>query len=175
MNVRAHDLTTEQKSHLVTGVGPWNTFEITERGIETVKLSDGPHGLRAQDADGDNFALTESAETTCFPPAVALGSSWDPSVVARVALAIAREARMLGVDIVLGPGVNIKRSPLCGRNFEYLSEGPLLSGVLGAAYVNSLQARGVGASVRLTPWKTRYMLMKNATIPNPVFHPVVPR
>ncbi|MGF6823864.1 beta-glucosidase [Microbacterium sp. ZKA21] len=148
MNVRAQDLTTEQKSHLVTGVGPWNTFAIAERGIETVKLSDGPHGLRAQGAGGDNFALTPSEESTCFPPAVALGSSWDSSVVARVARAIAREARMLGVDIVLGPGVNIKRSPLCGRNFEYLSEDPLLSGVLGAAYVNSLQAHGVGASVK---------------------------
>lgn len=148
MNVRARDLTTGQKSHLVTGVGPWNTFAIPEHGIEAVKLSDGPHGLRAQGPGGDNFALTESEEATCFPPAVAIGSSWDPSVASRVGEAIGREARLQEVDIVLGPGVNIKRSPLCGRNFEYLSEDPLLSGVLGAAYVNSLQAQGVGASVK---------------------------
>lgn len=148
MNIRASDLSLEQKSHMVTGVGPWNTYAIPELGIEPMKLSDGPHGLRSQDAGGDNFALTESEESTCFPPAVAIGSSWDPSVAERVASAIGREARMLGVDIVLGPGVNIKRSPLCGRNFEYLSEDPLLSGVLGSAYVRAIQAEGVGASVK---------------------------
>lgn len=148
MNIAASDLSLEQKSHLVSGVGPWYTFGIPELGVEPVILSDGPHGLRYQGEGGENFGLTESAKSTCFPPAVAIGSSWDPSVAERVATAIGREARSLGVNIVLGPGVNIKRSPLCGRNFEYLSEDPLLAGVIGAAYVSAIQAEGVGCSVK---------------------------
>jgi beta-glucosidase len=148
MNDNTPHLNLDQKAHLVTGVGPWRTHAIPERGIEAVRLSDGPHGLRAQGEAGDNFGLTESEESTCFPPAVAVGSSWDPSVASRIAAAIGREARMLGVDIVLGPGVNIKRSPLCGRNFEYFAEDPLLSGALGTSYVTAIQAEGVGCSVK---------------------------
>jgi beta-glucosidase len=148
MNISASELSLDQKSRLVSGDGFWHTYGIPESGIEAVKLSDGPHGLRSQGEAGDNFGLTASEESTCFPPAVAIGSSWDPSVAERVATAIGREARALGVDIVLGPGVNIKRSPLCGRNFEYLSEDPLLSGALGSAYVTAIQAQGVGCSVK---------------------------
>lgn len=85
---------------------------------------------------------------TCFPTSSALGSSWDPTLVQRVGEAIADEVRAQGVAVVLGPGINIKRSPLCGRNFEYYSEDPLVSGVLGAALVRGLQSRGVGASVK---------------------------
>jgi beta-glucosidase len=148
MSLSASELSLDQKSRLVSGVGPWRTYAIPELGIKPVTLADGPHGLRSQGEGGDNFALTESEESTCFPPAVAIGSSWDPSAAERVAAAIGREARMLGVDIVLGPGVNIKRSPLCGRNFEYLSEDPLVSGVLGSAFVAALQLEGVGCSVK---------------------------
>ncbi len=94
--------------------------------------------------NGDALGATRSDPATCFPPAVAIGASWDPAVATRIGDAIAREARAAGVDIVLGPGVNIKRSPLCGRNFEYLSEDPLLSGLLGSAYVQALQAGASG-------------------------------
>ncbi|WP_239525964.1 glycoside hydrolase family 3 C-terminal domain-containing protein [Microbacterium sp. B35-30] len=143
------ELSLEQKAALVSGDGPWSTASLPELGVQPVRLSDGPHGLRVMmDGGGDNLGLAESARATCFPPAVAVGSSWDPVVAERIGAAIAREARAAGVDIVLGPGVNIKRSPLCGRNFEYLSEDPLVSGVLGAAFVRSLQAGGVGASVK---------------------------
>jgi beta-glucosidase len=143
------ELSLDQKAALLSGDGPWHTLSVPEHDIAAVRLSDGPHGLRVmKDEGGDNLGLAESAAATCFPPAVAIGSSWDPSVAERVAAAIAREARAAGVDIVLGPGVNIKRSPLCGRNFEYLSEDPLISGVLGAAYVRSLQTAGIGGSVK---------------------------
>ncbi|MQY30945.1 beta-glucosidase [Nocardia aurantia] len=140
-------LTVEQKAVLLSGRDVWSTHAIEDAGIRAVRLSDGPHGLRMQEA-GDNFGLLPSLPSTCFPPAVALGASWDPDIVATVGAALGLEARAAGVDIVLGPGVNIKRSPLCGRNFEYLSEDPLLSGRLGAAYVDGLQSTGVGAAVK---------------------------
>ena len=96
----------------------------------------------------DHLGLGDSAPATCFPPAAGLASSWNVDLVQRVGRALGDEARALGVDVLLGPGVNIKRSPLCGRNFEYFSEDPLLSGELGAAWVRGLQSRGVGASLK---------------------------
>lgn len=148
MNISSADLTVDQKSRLVSGEDSWTTHPIPERGVAAVRLSDGPHGLRAQLANGDNFALTPSEPATCFPPAVAVGTSWDPAVAERIGAAMGREARSFGVDVVLGPGVNIKRSPLCGRNFEYFSEDPLVSGILGAAYVRGMQDVGVGSCVK---------------------------
>ncbi|MGW5569904.1 glycoside hydrolase family 3 C-terminal domain-containing protein [Nocardia thailandica] len=141
-------LTVEQKANMLSGQDSWSTHAIAAADIRAVRLSDGPHGLRVQEEGGDNFGMHPSLPATCFPPAVALGSSWDPQLVERVGEALGLEAAAAGVDIVLGPGVNIKRSPLCGRNFEYFSEDPLLSGVLGAAYVNGLQGTGVGASLK---------------------------
>ena len=111
-------------------------------------LTDGPHGLRKQRAQGDHLGIAESAPATCFPPAVGLGSSWDVELVERVGEALGREASTEHVAVLLGPGINIKRSPLCGRNFEYLSEDPVVSGVLGAAMVNGMQSQGVGASLK---------------------------
>ncbi|WP_241840525.1 glycoside hydrolase family 3 C-terminal domain-containing protein [Frankia sp. CcI49] len=141
-------LTTEQMVTLLSGRDTWSTQPVESAGIRSVRLSDGPHGLRVQEEGGDPLGFLPSLPATCFPPAVALGSSWDPGVVAKVGEALGREAQAAGIDIILGPGVNIKRSPLCGRNFEYLSEDPLLSGVLGAAYVKGVQSTGVGASVK---------------------------
>src|SRR4051794_24581971 len=112
-------------------------------------MADGPHGLRVQDDDNpDHLGLGRSLPATCFPPAVTLASSWDPELVRSIGEALGREARSQGVDIVLGPGVNIKRSPLCGRNFEYYSEDPLLAGRLAGAMVAGLQSQGVGACVK---------------------------
>ncbi|MFI2478382.1 glycoside hydrolase family 3 C-terminal domain-containing protein [Nocardia xishanensis] len=141
-------LTMEQKATLLSGRDIWSTHAIEDAGVRAVRLSDGPHGLRVQEEGGDHVGMQPSLPATCFPPAVALGSSWDPDIAEKVGEALGWEARSAGVDIVLGPGVNIKRSPLCGRNFEYLAEDPLLAGVLGTAYVNGLQSTGVGASVK---------------------------
>ncbi|WP_222195119.1 glycoside hydrolase family 3 C-terminal domain-containing protein [Modestobacter italicus] len=141
-------LPLEQKAQLLSGQDFWSTPPVEAAGLPSVVLTDGPHGVRRQVGDLDQIGLLESVPATCFPPAVAVGSSWDPDVAERIGAAIGVEARAIGVPVVLGPGVNIKRSPLCGRNFEYYSEDPLLAGVLGAAHVRGQQGAGVGASVK---------------------------
>ncbi|MFD4985262.1 glycoside hydrolase family 3 C-terminal domain-containing protein [Streptomyces sp. NPDC058374] len=141
-------LSLDTKTSLLSGRGLWSTESAEEAGIPSLTLSDGPHGVRFQSGEGDHLGINNSMPATCFPPATALASSWDPELVGRLGEALGREARSLGVDVLLGPGVNIKRSPLCGRNFEYFSEDPLLSGVLGAAHVQGVQSQGVGASVK---------------------------
>lgn len=144
----SHDLTLEEKAALVTGDGFWATVGIERVGIRSTTLADGPHGLRRPEGGGDELGLGPSVPATCFPPAAGIASSWDPDLVERVGVALGDEARAQGVAVLLGPGVNIKRSPLCGRNFEYFSEDPLLSGELGAAWVRGVQSRGVGASLK---------------------------
>ena len=139
-------LTLEEKAALLSGRDFWSTKPVD--GLPAVVLTDGPHGVRRQAGDFDALGIFENLPATCFPPAVAVGSSWDPAVAERIGTAIAVEARALGVHVVLGPGVNIKRSPLCGRNFEYYAEDPLLAGVLGAAHVRGQEGGGVGASVK---------------------------
>jgi beta-glucosidase len=145
-------LSVEQQAALVVGAGYWGTVGFADAGIPAVVITDGPHGVRlagaASPTGTDHLGLGESAPATCFPPAVGLASSWNVELVERVGRALGDEARALGVDVLLGPGVNIKRSPLCGRNFEYFSEDPLLSGELGAAWVRGIQSRGVGASLK---------------------------
>jgi beta-glucosidase len=121
---------------------------VERLGIPAIMVSDGPHGLRKQPDEADHVGISDSVPATCFPTACALASSWDPELVRRVGAALGREARAQGVAVVLGPGINIKRSPLCGRNFEYFSEDPLLSGVLGAAMIDGVQSQGVGASLK---------------------------
>ncbi|NUR92666.1 MAG: glycoside hydrolase family 3 protein, partial [Nonomuraea sp.] len=129
------------KGVLTTGRDVWTS-------ADGLRLSDGPHGLRYQEPDANSLDFADSRASTCFPPAVALGCTWDRDLIERVGAAIGAEAAALGVDVVLGPGVNIKRSPLCGRNFEYFAEDPLLSGEAGAALVRGLQGAGVGACVK---------------------------
>ena len=141
-------LTVEEKASLMSGLDFWHTEPVPRADIPSVMLTDGPHGVRKQTAAGDHLGLNSSVPATCFPPAVALGCSFDPELVERVGAALGAEATALQVAVLLGPGINIKRSPLCGRNFEYLSEDPLLSGVLGAALVRGLQSQGVGASLK---------------------------
>ncbi len=141
-------LTLEEKASLCLGSDFWHTAPVPRLGIPQMTMSDGPHGLRKQPGRGDHVGISGSVPATCFPTACALGSSWDPDLVRRVGEALGREARAQDVAVVLGPGINIKRSPLCGRNFEYFSEDPLLSGVLGAAMIQGIQSQGVGASLK---------------------------
>jgi beta-glucosidase len=141
-------LPLDRKAALLSGGDFWSTEPAEEAGVVSVVLTDGPHGIRRQAGADDHLGIHDSLPATCFPPAVAVGSSWDRDVAAQVGSAVGREARVLGVSVVLGPGVNIKRTPLCGRNFEYYSEDPHLSGVLGSAHVQALQAQGPGASVK---------------------------
>jgi len=139
-------LSLEQKASLLTGLAWFSTVGIPEAGISQVEMSDGPHGIRLQQAE--SLDPTGAFPATCFPPAVALGSTWDPTFAVRVGEALGDECRKEGIDLLLGPGINIKRSPLCGRNFEYFSEDPYISGLFGAAWVTGIQSKGVGASLK---------------------------
>ena len=141
-------MTLQEKASLCSGSDFWHTRAVERLGVPAVMLTDGPHGLRKQTGTSDHLGLNSSVPATCFPPAVALGSSFDAELVERVGRALGAEARAEGVAVLLGPGINIKRSPLCGRNFEYLSEDPLVSGALGAALVRGIQSAGIGACVK---------------------------
>jgi len=140
-------LTLEEKASLLSGGSGWETAAVERLGVAAVMLTDGPHGVRRL-ADVGRFSLDASLPATCFPTAAALGSTWDAGLLTEVGEALAAESRAAGVAVLLGPGVNIKRTPLCGRNFEYLSEDPVISGQLGAALVRGIQSGGVGASVK---------------------------
>ncbi len=141
------EMTVEEKAALVSGTDFMYTNPIPRLGIPSLCMSDGPHGLRKQIGGGDN-GVSMSEPATAFPTAAATASSWDPQVTRRMGEAIASECRHYGVHTLLGPGVNIKRNPLCGRNFEYFSEDPLLAGVMAAAEVEGIQSQGVGVSVK---------------------------
>lgn len=142
------DLTLEEKASLTSGASFWTTKPVERVGLPAIMLTDGPHGVRKQRASSDHLGIGDSVPATCFPPAVALGSSFDPELLERVGVALGEESLAEQVGVLLGPGINIKRSPLCGRNFEYLSEDPIVSGVLGSALVRGLQSQGVGASLK---------------------------
>ena len=141
------ELTVEEKAALVSGTDFMYTNPIPRLGVPSLRMSDGPHGLRLQKEGGDN-GVSESEPATSFPTAATTASSWNPENTRKMGEAIAQECRYYGVHTLLGPGVNIKRNPLCGRNFEYFSEDPLLAGVMGAAEVNGVQSKGVGVSVK---------------------------
>ncbi|MHA7274833.1 glycoside hydrolase family 3 C-terminal domain-containing protein [Arthrobacter sp. TMT4-20] len=131
---------------LGSGASFWRTKAVD--GVRAVTMTDGPHGVRWQAGNEDHLGINASEPATCFPPAVGLGQSWNPALIERVAGALGDEAQAAGVGVLLGPGINIKRDPRCGRNFEYYSEDPYLTGVLGTAWVRGIQARGVGASLK---------------------------
>ncbi|MBP2453121.1 glycoside hydrolase family 3 C-terminal domain-containing protein [Mycolicibacterium lutetiense] len=139
------DLTDQ--AALGSGASFWTTKTIGT--VPAIMLTDGPHGVRHQTGSAtDHLGISGSEPATCFPPAVGLSQTWDPALVERIGQALGDESRALGVQVLLGPGVNIKRDPRCGRNFEYYSEDPLLSGALGAAWVRGVQSRGVGSSLK---------------------------
>ncbi|MFT4051890.1 MAG: glycoside hydrolase family 3 C-terminal domain-containing protein [Microbacterium sp.] len=142
------ELTTEEKAALTSGADFWTTKGVERVGIPSIMVTDGPHGLRKQSGASDHLGLAASVPATCFPPAVGLGSSWDAGLAERIGVALGVESAVEDVAVILGPGINIKRSPLCGRNFEYLSEDPIVSGVIGSALVRGIQSQGVGASLK---------------------------
>ncbi|GAA3113001.1 glycoside hydrolase family 3 C-terminal domain-containing protein [Streptomyces echinatus] len=140
-------LTTDEKIALLSGAGYWRTVGYPERGIAAFTLNDGPHGVRAVSAD-DHLGASNAATAVCFPTASALSCSWDTSLARAHGSALAAAARLADVDVVLGPAMNIKRTPLGGRNFEYFSEDPCLTGRLAAAVVSGVESGGVGASLK---------------------------
>lgn len=140
------NLSIEEKAGLGSGGSFWRTRSAGT--VTSLMLTDGPHGLRKQGGSADHLGLAESIPATCFPPAVAMAQSWNPNLVARVAQALGTECQAEQVGVLLGPGINIKRDPRGGRNFEYYSEDPHLSGALGTAWVAGIQSQGVGASVK---------------------------
>ncbi|RYV53067.1 glycosyl hydrolase [Pengzhenrongella frigida] len=139
------ELTLLEKAALLSGASVWESREVARLGIRSLTLSDGPHGIRKQVGSSDHLGINGSMPATCFPTAATVANSWDVELAAQVGDALGAEAVNLGVDVVLGPGLNIKRSPLCGRNFEYFSEDPYLSGTMAAGYVRGIQGRGVSA------------------------------
>lgn len=138
-------LTVAEKVAITSGANFWNTTPIPRVQIPSVMLTDGPHGVRKQGGAADHLGINASLPATCFPTAAALANSWDPELAERVGRALGREARAYGVGVLLGPGLNLKRDPLGGRNFEYFSEDPYLSGVLAAAMIRGIQSTGVAA------------------------------
>ena len=142
------ELTTEEKAALVSGLDFWYTNPIPRLGIPSLCMTDGPHGLRKQTAGSADGSTGESVPATAFPTAAATASGWNPENARRMGEAIADECRHYGVHVVLGPGVNIQRNPLCGRNFEYFSEDPLLASEMAIGEIEGLQSKGVGACVK---------------------------
>lgn len=138
-------MTLEEKAGLCSGADFWHTKAVGRLGVPAMMVSDGPHGLRTQ---REGAGVNESITAVCFPAGCAAAASFDPDLLRREGETIGAEARAVGVGVVLGPAVNVKRSPLCGRNFEYYSEDPCLAGTLAAAYIRGVQSRGVGTSIK---------------------------
>ena len=138
-------MTLEEKTAVLSGKNTWETRAVNRLEIPAIALSDGPHGIRKQAGAGDHLGLNASLPATCFPTAATIANSWDEGLGEALGQALGEEAAAQGVNILLGPGLNIKRSPLCGRNFEYFSEDPYLAGKMAASYVRGIQSRGVHA------------------------------
>ena len=141
-------MTLEEKAGLCSGRNGWQTKSVERLGIPSLRVSDGPHGLRKQGEGVDNLGVMESVPAVCFPAGCALASSFDRELLNEVGAALGEECRAEDVDILLGPAVNIKRSPLCGRNFEYYSEDPLVASGMAAEYIRGLQSQGIGACLK---------------------------
>ena len=138
-------LTLEQKVALLSGRDVWSTYPFEEAGVPSMFLSDGPHGVRKQLGEGDHLGLNASQPATCFPTAAGLANSWDPALAEEAGRTIGEEAACQQVNVLLGPGLNIKRSPLGGRNFEYYSEDPYLAGKMAAGFIRGVQSNGISA------------------------------
>ncbi len=146
-SLMAH-MTLAEKASLCSGRDFWYLKGIERLGIPSIMVTDGPHGLRKQTDRADHVGLNESVPATCFPTASALAATWDRDLVYQVGQALGEECRQEKVGVILGPGANIKRSPLCGRNFEYFSEDPYLSGEIAKSHINGVQSQGIGTSLK---------------------------
>lgn len=138
-------MTLEEKCYLMSGKGFWQTRSIGRLGVPSMMLSDGPHGIRKQEGAGDHLGINGSVPATCYPTAATIANSWDPALGEEIGEYLGAEAASQDVCVLLGPGLNIKRNPLCGRNFEYFSEDPYLAGKMAASYVRGIQKNGVAA------------------------------
>ena len=141
-------MTLEDKIALCSGANFWQTKKYEQYGIPSLFMCDGPHGLRKQEDAADMLGVNKSRPATCFPAEVTSAGSWDPELLTEIGAAIGEEAKEQGVGLVLGPGANLKRNPLCGRNFEYFSEDPYLAGKLAAGFIRGAEAQGVGTSLK---------------------------
>ncbi|MGE6578294.1 beta-glucosidase family protein [Paenibacillus xylanexedens] len=141
-------MTLEEKAGMCSGLDFWHLKGVERLGIPSIMVTDGPHGLRKQDGIADHLGLTSSVPATCFPSAAGLASSWDKELARQVGVALGEECQAEDVAVLLGPGVNIKRSPLGGRNFEYFSEDPLLSTQMATGHIQGVQSQGVGTSLK---------------------------
>ena len=141
-------MTLEDKIALCSGATFWESKKYEKYGIPALFMCDGPHGLRKQENLSDMLGINKSRQATCFPAEVSTAASWDPKLLEQIAEAIGQEAKDQGVGLVLGPGANLKRNPLCGRNFEYFSEDPYLSGKLAAGFIKGMESQGIGTSLK---------------------------
>lgn len=148
INKIMEELTLEEKASLCSGRDFWTTQPVERLGIPSIMVTDGPHGLRKQATQADHLGMNASVPATCFPSGVGLASSWDRDLVQEVGTALGEESQTENVSVILGPAVNIKRSPLCGRNFEYLSEDPYLSSQIAKHHILGVQSQGVGTSIK---------------------------
>ncbi|MBR2765659.1 MAG: glycoside hydrolase family 3 C-terminal domain-containing protein [Blautia sp.] len=138
-------LSLDEKCYFLSGRDFWSTYSFEAKGVPSIMLSDGPHGIRKQEGAGDQLGLNGSVPATCFPTAATIANSWDPALGEEIGRNLGEEAACQEVAVLLGPGLNIKRSPLCGRNFEYFSEDPYLAGKMAAGYIRGIQENGVSA------------------------------
>lgn len=138
-------MTLDEKVSMLSGKDFWHTVDIERLNIPAMTMSDGPHGIRKQAGDADHLGLNASVPATCFPTAATIANSWNPKLGEEIGMHLGEEAVAQDVNVILGPGLNIKRSPLCGRNFEYFSEDPYLSGKMAAGYIKGIQSKGVAA------------------------------
>ena len=141
-------MTLEDKIALCSGENFWETEKYEKYGIPSLFMCDGPHGLRKQENVADMLGVNESRKATCFPAEVTTAGSWDPELLTEIGAAISQEAKEQGVGLVLGPGANLKRNPLCGRNFEYFSENPYLAGKLATGFIRGVEAQGISTSLK---------------------------
>ncbi|MBK8027157.1 MAG: glycoside hydrolase family 3 C-terminal domain-containing protein [Chloroflexi bacterium] len=165
-------LTLEEKAALSIGATPWQTLAVDRLGLPHITVADGPHGVR-RSVDAASL-ISSSHPATCYPVAAALAATWDKDLLYELGQALGEECLALDVDILLGPGINIKRSPLCGRNFEYLSEDPLLAGELSASLIQGVQSKGVGTSLKhfaVNNQETRRFTM-NAVVDERTLHEI---
>lgn len=138
-------MSLEEKCHILSGRDFWSSFSFEEKGGPSINLSDGPHGIRKQEGAGDQLGLNGSLPATCFPTAATIANSWDPDLGEEIGRHLGEEAAVQDVSVLLGPGLNMKRSPLCGRNFEYFCEDPYLAGKMAAGYIRGIQKNGISA------------------------------